>query len=388
MAQFSISRAYLLDLLKAIKTVPVSPVMDASKQVRLTVTKDGTISATATDAEQVIYCTSCAGQATVIKTGSLDMQRATLLEVVKSMSSETISFQIVSDAHVQIKADRSEFKLLYRRDDYFDGIKSRIDAECGKNAQTIQFETSDLTRFVHGVSVCVATDDSRYGLNGAYLHTLDHEGTSVIRMVSTDGHRLAYYQRTTSDRMEYGILLPRPLLRSIVNLSSQFGPKVDLKYSRNMLTIQGETPSMCVTLQGRLLEGEFPNYVALLPNQTAPNLSVDTAQLTQAIRRVTALGKVNKPSARFTGAGESLVVKMSDIDTGMAQETLEASVASDLSVAINPAYVREMLDTVASLGPIESSRVGLNCASKVEPVMFRFSHDEASVWLIMPMRDE
>jgi DNA polymerase-3 subunit beta len=205
--------------------------------------------------------------------------------------------------------------------------------------------------------------------------------TGRIRLVATDGHRLALVERTAGSDvtgLASGVIVPRKGLAELKRLvDEEDADEIEIGFEGNSgLVKKGD-----VTLVMRLIEGEFPNYKQVIPKQSDHHLTVSAEALVRALRRVALLSAEHSRAVKVDLSEGKLQLSARTPDLGEAQEELDVDYAGpSVSIGFNARY---LLDCLGALGAKEI-RLGLRDGGS--PVEVRPTDDLESVAVVMPMR--
>jgi len=196
-------------------------------------------------------------EAKVTTAGGVTVSAKKLFEIVRELPDEDIHLEATANGYLNIKCARSNFTLAGTSTEEYPTLPNFTP---GKTASV---EAAVLSLMIERTMYAASVDETRYNLNGVYLEVLDQPGR--IRMVATDGHRLATVDRTLSEDplgLENGVIIPRKGLGELKKLVDEDdADQIDLAFEgNNGLARKGK-----VTLVMRLIEGEFPNYSQVLP---------------------------------------------------------------------------------------------------------------------------
>ena len=236
----------------------------------------------------------------------------------------------------------------------------------------------DLGRLVEQTKYAVATDQNRYGLNGFYLQAIQDGGVSKVRMVATDGSRLAYAQAPYTDgEVKLGrrtLLSPKGLDEVLRVLDCGDTWKVTL--SERAATFH--TPGM--TVVARHVEGEFPDYQQVLPKTSPKVVKASRALFEAAVRRISLFATDRSHTCRFAFGSEGLVMTADSLDLGDGREEVACDLTGEpIKVAMNLEYVRDVLD--CTTGDLS---IGLD--DVLDPVVVKVDGQDF-LGIVMPMRD-
>ena len=232
---------------------------------------------------------------------------------------------------------------------------------------------------IESTMYAASLDETRYNLNGVLLEVLDDSGK--LRMVATDGHRLAYVDRGVGPEVEglqSGLIIPRKGLVELKRLvDEEDADEVELAFEGNSgLARKGD-----VTLVMRLIEGEFPNYRQVLPKEMEHRLTIPTEPLAHALRRVILLAAERSRAVKLELSSGRMMLSSSNPDLGEAQEELDIDYEGiAVTIALNARYILD------ALGAIQAKEVELSFHDDVSPVQLRPAGDDEALAIVMPMR--
>lgn len=312
-------------------------------------------------------------KAEISKPGSVTTSAKKLYEIVREIPDEPVRIEVASNAYLTIRCARAEFTLAGTTADEYPTLPA-FSSDLMASAQA-----SVLRDMIERTMYASSVDETRYNLNGVYL---EHQGdTGKLRMVATDGHRLAYVDRTLSvdlSNLERGVIIPRKGLAELKRLVDEDDTEdIELGFEGNSgLARKGD-----VTLVMRLIEGEFPNYRQVIPSDPGHQLTTGREPLVHALRRVSLLSAERSHAVRMDLGQGSLALSSSNPDLGEAREELDVDYAGDtISVAFNARYLMD------ALGAAGSKEVQLAFRDALSPAQIKPTDDDDALAVVMPMR--
>jgi DNA polymerase-3 subunit beta len=311
--------------------------------------------------------------AKVQKPGVLTISARKLYDIVRELPDEPISLEATSNAYLDLRCGRSRFTLAGTDAEEYPSLP---DFAPGR---MVRLQAAVLSQMIEGTMYAASQDETRYNLNGVYFEVLPETGR--IRMVATDGHRLALVERTAGSDVSglaSGVIVPRKGLAELKRLvDEEDADEVEIGFEGNSgLVRKGD-----VTLVMRLIEGEFPNYKQVIPKQSEHHLTVSAEALVRALRRVALLSAEHSRAVKVELAEGKLLLSSKTPDLGEAQEELDVDYAGpSVGIGFNARY---LLDCLGALGAKEI-RLGLRDGGS--PVEVRPTDDLESVAVVMPMR--
>ena len=311
--------------------------------------------------------------ATVARKGSVTVSAKKLYEVVREFPEEPITVTRRDNNWVELTCAKIVFKLVGLASDEFPALPKADE----KNL--VRVEAATLLSMIDKTLYAVSTDEARYNLNGVYIETEAGEG--ILRMVSTDGHRLALVDRklegTDVSKFDRGVIVPRKGIHELKRLLEEDDEPVELGFRKNTGVIRKKD----VLLVVRLIDGEFPDYKQVIPKETKRTLIVSREVLLASLRRISILATERSKAVRLELSEKRLDLSSSNPDLGEAREELEVDYEGEaLAVGFNARY---LLDALTVLDAKEV-RLGLN--DELSPGTLRPAADDNTVAVVMPMR--
>ena len=367
--KLTITREQLQEGLIAVAaSVPAKTTLPILSNILLEATKDG-LRLSGTDLDIAV---STAVPASVDQEGAITLPARKLVEIVRELPSAAIRLTASGEQRVTIECGRSRFRLLGLPREEFPAFPS-VKFEGGWRASS-----KELQKLIGHVAFAASTEESRPILNGV-LWELRPER---MRMVATNGHRLARMDVPTSETQgaaQADLIVPPKALEQIRRLFDS-DEIVEIARSENHLGFRTGTTQIFT----RLIEGPYPNYEQVIPRENDKAATADKAALTAALRRMSIVASDQTHRIRLAFANGSCKLSVQTPDLGEAQEELNVSYEGDpLEIGFNAAYLLEILKYI----PTDEVRMTFKAperAATCEPVGW---DDPASyLALVMPLR--
>jgi DNA polymerase III subunit beta len=305
--------------------------------------------------------------ARVTHPGAVTLSARKLLDVVKEQTAAPIMLRVQENAWVALRCGGSAYKLLGLAADDFPGLTAI------EPSAWITLDGKVLREMLAQTSFAISQDENRYALNGVLFVV---EGGD-LRLVATDGHRLALATRTVGGGGAplHGIV-PRKAVQEVQRILG-VGEDVRIAISENHFVLQ--MPN--VLLMSRLIEGTFPSYEQVVPKAHPHRVVMGRASFSAALRRVSVLSDERTRPVKLTLADGALRLAASHPDFGEAEEALPIDYpGEEIVVGFNSRY---LLD---ALGAQETEQVVLELKDPVSPCVVKSYGDEGYLCVIMPMR--
>jgi len=311
--------------------------------------------------------------ATVASAGGLTVSARKLFEIVRELPEEPVELAAKQNSFLELRCARSRFTLAATAPEEFPTLATLAPSAMGRLPAAV------LASMIERTMYAASTDETRYNLNGVYFELLD-EGAK-LRMVATDGHRLALTDRpvgTEATGLASGVILPRKALAELKRLvDEEDADEIELGFEGNSaLARKGE-----VTLVMRLVEGEFPNYRQVVPKSHRHRVLISGDALAQAVRRVALLSVERSKAIRVELGSGRMRVSTTNPDLGEATEELDLDYQGEgLNIGFNARY---LLDCLAAF---HSKEVELALEDELSPAVLRPAEDPDCLAVVMPMR--
>jgi DNA polymerase-3 subunit beta len=245
----------------------------------------------------------------------------------------------------------------------------------------VAVDSETFRRLVDRVSSFATGDETRYNLSGILLESQEEEGTTLLRMVATDGHRLAIAEGEVpgiggllGDRR---VLVPRKGLIEIKKLSDGGPGSIELSATEKFLFAgKGDTEVWV-----RLLDAEFPDYMQVVPKENRIIANVPRGAFHDVLKRVSVMAPDKVNSVRLSFSGKQLEVSTNSPDLGEARDLLPIEFeGAPVKVGFNGRYLQD------ALGGISDDTVRMELKDEVSQVIVRPATEKNFVAVIMPMR--
>lgn len=338
--------------------------LDARKE------ENGALLVAATDLEVGIRSSS---PAKVTKPGALTVSARKLYDIVRELPDEAVGLQATANSYLEIQSGRARFSLAGASAEEYPSLPEF------PSDRLVRLPAAVLSVMIERTIYAASVDETRYNLNGAFIEV--DAAVGRLRMVATDGHRLALADRSIGPEVEglaSGVIVPRKGLTEVKRLvDEEDADEVEIGFAGN----SGLVRRGGVTLVMRLIEGEFPDYRKVIPAAFERTLGVPAEVLIHALRRVAVLSSERSRAVKLELGERRLQVSSNNPDLGEAQEELDVDYdGAPLSVGFN---VRYLLDALTSLHAKEV-RFGLRDGNS--PAQLQPADDPDALAVVMPMR--
>jgi DNA polymerase-3 subunit beta len=253
------------------------------------------------------------------------------------------------------------------------------DIAAGDFPHGFEVPAPELKRLIDKTRFAISTEETRYYLNGIYLHTAESGKQPVLRAVATDGHRLAQAEVPLPKGAAGmpGVIVPRKTVHELQRLIEGSGDTVRIGVSATKIRFELGS----VTLTSKLIDGSFPDYGRVIPKNNDKELVVDNAQFKSAVDRVSTVASERGRAVKLSLSKDKLVLSVNNPEGGSATEELAASFNSaPIEIGFNARYLLDIADQIES----EDAHFLLSDAGS--PTMIKDSADQGTLYVLMPMR--
>ncbi len=366
-----IERAVLLKALSPIQSVVerrgTIPIL---ANVRLDADKGG-LHLTATDMDIAIVEKVSAD---VQEKGSTTVPAHMFYEIIRKLSDgSSISLTQGDKGKLTIAAGQSKFSLASLPVDDFP-----VMAE-GELAHKFSITPAECKALLEKTRFAISTEETRYYLNGVYLHAANNQGASVLRAVATDGHRLARMEVGLPEGAEGipGVIIPRKTINELYKLVEEGGEKVEISLNESKIRFAVGN----AVLVSKLIDGTFPDYERVIPTGNDKVMEVDGKAFSSAVDRVSVITSEKSRGIKVALAGSKITLSASSAEQGTATEEISVSYGADpVEIGFNSRYLLDMM------AQVEGETAQFVFADANSPTIVRDPADVGALYVIMPMR--
>jgi DNA polymerase-3 subunit beta len=313
--------------------------------------------------------------AQVERAGGTTVSAVTLHEIVRKLPDGALVSldEDSASGRLTVSAGRSTFSLTTLPKEDFPIMAS---SEYGTNFSA---KAQDLRRLFDKSKFAISTEETRYYLNGVYMHVATSEEGQVLRCVATDGHRLARIDAAlpAGAAAMAGVIVPRKTVGELRKLLDE--DDMDIAVSVSETKVRFATPD--ITLTSKVIDGTFPDYTRVIPQGNTRKLEVDASDFAKAVDRVATVSSERSRAVKLQLEEDRLILSVNAPDSGAAEEELAVAYGDEkLEIGFNAKYLLE----IASQVDRENAVFLFN--SSGDPTLMREGTDTSAVYVVMPMR--
>jgi DNA polymerase-3 subunit beta len=304
-------------------------------------------------------------------TGSTTVPAHMIHDIVRKLpEGAQVELQSAADGtQLQVRAGRSKFTLQALPETDFP------DLAAGDMPHSFNIASADLKRLIDRTQFAISTEETRYYLNGIYLHAIDDK----LRAVATDGHRLAQAEikAPKGTKGMPGIIVPRKTVTEVQRLIDDAGEEVKVELSATKIRFSLGN----AVLTSKLIDGTFPDYGRVIPAGNDKTLVVDKTEFVSAVDRVSTVSSERGRAVKLALTDGRLTLSVINPDSGSATEELEVEYGSEaLDIGFNGRYLLDILQQ------IEGEKARLKLADPGSPTLIEDMEAAGALYVLMPMR--
>lgn len=370
--KFSISKSDILDVLGKVQGLTGRKSSLAITETVLIKAFDAGITLVATDLESGFEGTY---PAFVEKQGSIAINSRKFFEIVRDFPNETLVINEVDNRWIEIGNEKVMYHIVGLNPDDFP------DAPVIEDIPFFEVESQKLKKMIEKALIIGApSDDKRAHITGIYFERKKENDEKLIRMVSTDGSRLALSEcRLKMDATFVegpGILIPKKALQEVNKFLETVG-NVQIGVKDNNFVIKKDVEIIIV----RLLEGDYPDYDEIIERENGHIIAFEKRTFLMMLKRMSILSSDDYKAAIFDFSKERLNISAANPDFGESKEDMEIEFeGEEMKVAFNPKF---FIDTI---NVIEGDTVFLYLSGEEKPCLIFDKDDNSFLSAVMPMR--
>jgi DNA polymerase-3 subunit beta len=332
---------------------------------------DGQLSLSATDMD-IEMVSSVPAQG--VKSGGTTVPAHTLYDIVRKLpEGAQVSLEDGDKGQVGLRSGRSTFTLACLP------VADYPQMAGGDLGHNFALSAADLKRLIDRTRFAISTEETRYYLNGIYLHAAKSDGVAMLRAVATDGHRLARMELPLPDGAAGmpGVIVPRKAVNELRKLLEEMDQEVSVSLSDTKIRFAfGAT-----VLTSKLIDGTFPDYDRVIPTGNDKTLDVRRKEFAEAVDRVSTISTEKSRAVKLTLERNNLTLSATSPENGTASEEIEVGyAAASLEIGFNSRYLLDIAEQ------IEGENARFMLADAASPTVVRDAADGSALYVLMPMR--
>ena len=307
--------------------------------------------------------------------GTTTVPAHTLYEIVRKLSDGAeVRLETEGADQLLLTSGRSRFHLACLSPDSFPDLKS------GSFTHVFSIPAASLRELIERTQFAISNEETRYYLNGIYVHAIETGAETILRAVATDGHRMARAETTApaGSKGMPGIIVPKKTVSEVQKLLEGADGDVEVEVSDTKIrfTLGG------VVLLSKLIEGTFPDYERVTPKNNDKSMHVDRSAFATAVDRVSTIASDRGGKAVKLSVKEGqLELSVTNPDHGTASEELAVEFEPEsFEIGFNARYLLDIIGQIRS----ENAIFLFNDAGS--PTLVREDGEAKALYVLMPMR--
>lgn len=338
----------------------------------LVAARDGTVQLTATDLEAEAVDKV---PADITTEGATTVPAHLFHDIVRKLpdGSQIELEQGPDEGRLSIASGRSRFSLQALPPDDFPSLAME------SADHNFSIHCADLKAMIDKTRFAISTEETRYYLNGIYIHHIDTNDGARLRAVATDGHRLAQVELACPPGAEglQGVIVPRKTVIELVKLLEDDDTNVEVALSQNIVRFTINN----TVLTSKLIDGTFPDYERVIPSGNDKTLEVDRQLFSKAVDRVSTVSAEKGRAIKLNVNADRVVLTVNNPDSGNAEEEVSASYDGEpMDVGFNAQYLLDIT------GQLDGDTARFFMSDSASPTIVRDAANEAVLYVLMPMR--
>jgi len=314
-------------------------------------------------------------EAKVEQGGEICVPASAFRDIVNKLNSGADVSLVVDDNRLTIKSGRSKFHLNTLPTSDWPEIANK------ETSHRFDMPADHIGQIISKTSFAVSTEDTRYYLNGIFLHVVGVGESARLRGVATDGHRLSRYEvelpAQATENLP-GVIIPRKTVAEVERLLKDAPATITIRMATNFIRFEiGST-----TLASKIIDGIFPDYARVIPTNADKEAIVDAATLSASVARVSTVSSERGRAVKMFFNGSSLTNSVYNPEMGDAVDEVDCEwkSGSSFEIGFNSKYIMECMDTLGE------GFVSMNFSDPGSPCVMRNGTDENLLIVLMPMR--
>lgn len=313
--------------------------------------------------------------AQVEQAGGTTVPAHLLYDIVRKLpdGAEVLLATTTDGSAMTVASGRSKFSLQCLP------VSDFPDLTAGTFSHSFKLKGSDLKMLIDRTQFAISTEETRYYLNGIFIHTVEADGDLKLRAVATDGHRLARADVKAPSGSEGmpGIIIPRKTVGELQKLVDGIDGDASVEISDAKIRVTTGP----IVMTSKLIDGTFPDYQRVIPSGNDKEMRVDCSTFAAAVDRVSTISSERGRAVKLALADGQLTLTVNNPDSGSATDEVAVGYDNDpLEIGFNAKY---LLDITGQLSGGEAIFLLADAGS---PTLVRDLDGDDALYVLMPMR--
>lgn len=317
-------------------------------------------------------------KATVLQTGGVTIAARKLFEIIKELPSGEIELTAGDNNWTTIQAGKSQFKVVGLPSSEYPALPV-IERE-----GLTPLSGDGFLELIRKTLFAAGDNDARYILNGLLVSLVVTDKKTALRLVGTDGHRLAVAEQEVGKAdgkggpQEIKAIIPKKAAQEMRRLLEEGGDGEPLiGFTKNLMIFRKSG----LLLTSRLMEGNYPNYQQVIPKESGKKITVNRVELESALRRVSVLSKDKANAVKVSFTSGKMILFSSNPDYGEATEELPACHEGEaLSTGFNARYLLDVFSVM------DGESLSLQMETPLSPCLIQEPESPGFKCVVMPIK--
>ena len=309
--------------------------------------------------------------AEVIKPGALTLSAKYVFDIVQNLPEAQVSIKKLPNNYAEITSGPSNFKIVGMAPEEYPKLPRE------ESASLVKVSGGTLLEMIKKTSFAISSDETRYILNGVFF---EPKGDGKVRMVATDGHRLALIERELDGdfKLKGGVIIPRKGVQELKRLLDE-APDAECQLGFADNSALFKKPGLTMVM--RLIDGQFPEYQRVIPKEGEKVVTVPKLRFLEGLKRI-ALLSVDKSYAVKIGLSDNLLrITSQNPDLGEAKDDVDVAYqGAGVTIGFNARYLIDVLSAV------EGDEVVFELGDEHSPGVLHLPGERTYTAVVMPMR--
>jgi DNA polymerase-3 subunit beta len=314
--------------------------------------------------------------AEIFQEGQVTISARKLYEMIREIQGDSIQVEANENHRVTVTCQKIVYKIPGLSADDFPSV---VDDRTDVNFYSMK------GHFIEGLirktSFAMSGDEMRKNLNGVLVETLDDGGKKILRMIATDGHRLAIANADMGEAalfaLDKGIIIPRKGLNEIKRLIEDAPEEVFVGIRQGMCVIKTDS----IMLRVSLVDAEYPDYRRVIPAEKGIVVQFEKDAILHALRRMSVISSERYSGVIIALSEGKMVLESTNPDVGEAKEEIEIAYhEKDISIGYNVKYLIDAIEV------IDDEKVVFEIGVGMKPGVIKPANNEEYVCVVMPLK--
>ena len=314
-------------------------------------------------------------QAEVVRTGEITLSARKLFEIIREIQGEVLHIVLNDSNWINVECDKTHFRIP--------GISAEDYPNIFEHEEVIFFKIKGeiLLDMINKTFFAMSTEENRVNLNGTLFETEKNEGHLLVKMVATDGHRLALASVDTVLEdflpLEKGVIIPRKGIVEIRKILESDEGDVEIAIKKGFCIIRKGN----VVLKVSLIDAEYPDYRRVISLENGVSIELDREQFLRSLRRMGVMSSDKYSGVRIRIMESKIMLNSNNPDVGEASDEIDIPGGNrEFEVGYN---VRYLIDAVEAIG---EKTVVMELRDGLKPGTVRPGKGTGYLCVVMPLK--